>query len=198
MTTDKDKEIEELKQTLEQRDQTIEQRDQTIEQQDQTIKTQKTRNKKLRAKLNPKESFVCKNKERFADLIKLLKCFKEGEKSRYFFTRKTRKDEGTEEVFKTNVFVRDLIEYKARSNVKDDFVNSRISMDIHSLITCLSKGRIERKGKEKSEGKPAPKAKPKAKAKAKPEPKAKESPTDASEATAKPEPPEWRNKPFQG
>lgn len=183
MTTDKDKRIEELENEL------VRSQGET---QDERKKTQEERkkNKKLRAKLNPKESFACKNKDKFDDLIKTLKGFKEGKKRRYFFTRKA----GTEEVFKTNVFVRDLIEHKARGNVDASQVNSRISMDIHALIASLSKGRIERPRKEKSEEKPAPKAKPKAKAKAKP----KESPVDAFEATAKPEKPEWRNKPFQG
>lgn len=151
MTTDKDKEIEELKQKNEQQAQTIKQQDQMIEKQNRRLKKQKE-------KLYPNESFPCKNKDKFDDLIKTLKGFKENGKSRYFFTRKARNGEGaeeadTEEVFKTNVFVRDLIEYKARLNVKDDFVNSRISMDIHSLIASLSKGRIERPRKEKSEEK---------------------------------------------
>ena len=109
-------------------------------------------NERLRlqvAKLKEKEkkksqTFVSKNENLFADLIEFLKVnFKDEnrqgiKKSRYFFDR-----ENSKPCFKLNVFVRDLIEFRAKRNDPHNLA-SRISMDEGSLITFLSKGRKKR------------------------------------------------------
>lgn len=104
--------------------------------------------KRAKAKLQPKESFVLQNLDQFGRLLEEIKGFQEDGKTRYFFTRKAKGSDKDEEVFKTNVFVQDLLEVKARANVEEDQVNSRISMDQHSLITFLSKGRVKRPRKQ--------------------------------------------------
>ena len=101
-------------------------------------------NKKLKAKLKPKKSYVLENRDQFETLIQDLQKFKNGKSLRYFFERKNQKGDGVELVFKLNTLVTDLIEFKARANVDDDKVNSRISMDKGSLIKVLSEGRVKR------------------------------------------------------
>lgn len=115
-------------------------------------------NKKLKAKLKPKKSYVLEHAEQFESLIGVLKDFSSGESSRYFFERKTQSGEPGEVVFKLNLLVADLIEFKARANVEEDQVNARISMDKGAMIRFLKNGRIERPRK-------AAKRKTKAKAK---------------------------------
>lgn len=132
--------------------------------------------KRAKAKLQPKETFVLQNLDQFGRLLEELKAFQEDGKSRYFFTRKAKGSNKDEEVFKTNVFVKDLLEVKARANVQEAKVNARISMDAHSLIAFLSKGRVKRPRKQAKPSKPKEKPAPKAKAK----------------------PPEWRNGPTFG
>ena len=103
--------------------------------------------KRANAKLNPQKSYVQENRVQFDRLRKDLMGFKnEDGKSRYFFSRKAKGSNKKEEVFKTNLFVSDLLELKARtsSKIEDSQVNSRISMDTHALIAYLSKGRVKR------------------------------------------------------
>jgi len=107
--------------------------------------------KKLKAKLKPTPSFVDTNTAQFDKLIEdLHKSFihknnKGKEVSRYFFTRPPKKSGGEDEVcFKLNVFVQDLIEYKAKMNDPDN-APARISMDKGSLINVLLKDRKVRK-----------------------------------------------------
>ena len=101
-------------------------------------------NRKLKAKLKPKKSYVLENAEQFESLIGVLKEFSSGDSERYFFERKTQKGDGDEVVFKLNLLVADLIEFKARANVEEDQVNARISMDKGALIRFLQQGRIQR------------------------------------------------------
>ena len=101
-------------------------------------------NRKLKAKLKPKKSYVLENAEQFESLIGVLKEFSSGDGERYFFERKTQKGDDDEVVFKLNLLVADLIEFKARANVEEDQVNARISMDRGALIRFLQQGRIQR------------------------------------------------------
>lgn len=104
-------------------------------------------NKRLRAKIKPKTTYVDKNMVNFEKLIEYidktfqLKNHKGKTTSRYFFTRPSKKDDKEEETcFKLNVLVKDLIEYKAKANVGEDS-SARISMDTGSLIRSLTGGR---------------------------------------------------------
>jgi len=110
-------------------------------------------NKKLKSKLKPKQSYVDENMAKFKKLSDYLhKNFlhknNKGEAvTRYFFTRPAKRAKDQAEIcFKLNVFVRDLIEFKAKQNDPDN-APARISMDEGSLITFLSKGRKKRNAK---------------------------------------------------
>ena len=136
----------------------------------------KAQNKKLKEKLKPKESYVLKHEKLFAEIWEVLQKFPSDDgKLKYFFTRKPKeKKEEEEEVFKLNLFVKHLLEYKVRTNKKvpADKVNTRISMDVAALIISLKEGRVKRPRKAgkgidtKPTKKPATKAK---KAKEKPD-----------------------------
>lgn len=105
--------------------------------------------KRLKAKLKPNKSFVSENSQQFESLINVLQQFSSSNgKKRYFFERKTQTGESREVVFKLNLLVSDLLEFKARTNVGEDQVNSRISMDKGSLIRFLSEGRVKRPRKK--------------------------------------------------
>lgn len=138
-------------------------------------------NKRLKAKLKPKKSYVVEQAELFDDLYQKLQDFKTDDgKMKYFFERKPQKEaEGKTElelVFKLNLFVSHLMEYKVRINpaVSSDKLNTRLSMDKGSLIAHLSGGRVKRTRKSKATEKPdlavEIKAKPKPKAKKPKEP----------------------------
>jgi hypothetical protein len=99
-------------------------------------------NQKLKKRLNSKNSFVLDNLDKFEGLIQTLQSFKSGKKDRYFYSRT--KDGKTQTAFKLNVFVKDLLEFKARQNVTEDQVSNRLSMDTSALINYLSTGRQKR------------------------------------------------------
>ena len=108
------------------------------------VEENKSLSKKLRKLSSRGKSFVMENEKQFTDLLRHIQNFESNGKSRYFFERKNKKGTGSEQVFKLNTFVADLIEFKARSNVAPEMVNSRISMDKGSLIRSLEEGRIKR------------------------------------------------------
>ena len=115
----------------------------------------KNENKKLRKIAKQPESFVQANLLRFRDiLMNKDKLFgSDLFQDRYFYKRK-RKGK-TEHAIKMNVFVTDLIEAKVRLNpgVLDADINSRMSMDVGSLIRHLQKDRIIRPRKKQSQEK---------------------------------------------
>ena len=136
----------------------------------------KAENKKLKQKLKPKKSYVLEQAYLFNGIYKQLLEFPGNDGSKkYFFERKPR-DGGTELelVFKLNLFVKHLLEYKIRINDKipEEQLNTRLSMDTASLIASLQEGRVKRPRKAgkgidtKPTKKPATKAK---KAKEKPD-----------------------------
>lgn len=108
------------------------------------VEENKSLSKKLRKLSSKGKSFVMENEKQFTDLLMHIQNFQSNGKSRYFFERKNKKGTGSEQVFKLNTFVADLIEFKARANVAPEMVNSRISMDKGSLIRSLEEGRIKR------------------------------------------------------
>ena len=108
--------------------------------------------KKLRAEIarlkkkKVPETYVTKNIKKFDDLKDFLHQFKVDGKEdcRYFHKRKNKGKRSMHEVFKLNILIDDLIEFKARKNVKDDQLSVRISMDKGSLIRHLQEGRVQR------------------------------------------------------
>lgn len=133
----------------------------------------KAQNKKLKEKLKPKESYVLKHEKLFAEIWEVLQKFPTDDgKLKYFFTRKPKeKKDAEEEVFKLNLFVKHLIEYKVRTNKKVpvDKVNTRISMDVAALIISLKEGRVKRPRKAGKGIDTKPTKKPATKAKEKPD-----------------------------
>ena len=132
-------------------------------------------NKRLKAKLKPKSSYVVDQEDLFAKVWQQLQEFKTDDgKMKYFFERKPqdklKKD--PELVFKLNLFVSHLMEYKVRGNpaVTDDKLNTRLSMDKGSLIAHLSGGRVKRTRKGKGIEKPDLVTEMKAKPKPQPKP----------------------------
>jgi hypothetical protein len=108
----------------------------------------KAENKKLKQKLKPKKSYVLEQAYLFNGIYKQLLEFPGNDGSKkYFFERKPR-DGGTELelVFKLNLFVKHLLEYKIRINDKipEEQLNTRLSMDTASLIASLQEGRVKR------------------------------------------------------
>jgi hypothetical protein len=109
------------------------------------------------AKQKMQESFVAQNLDSFDSLIDKLQSIKNdtGEK-RYFGLRKGRPGsvkEGKDQVmFRLNLLVTDLIEYRARYNLSPENLAEadlktlavRLSQDTGTLITHLDKGRIKR------------------------------------------------------
>jgi hypothetical protein len=103
----------------------------------------------LKATKDSVETFVGKNLELFDGLISCLKKIKNSKGAeRYFHVRNARRgsaNAGTQQdVFKLNLLVADLIEYKARQNVSVKDLKVRISVDKGSLISFLEKGRVKR------------------------------------------------------
>ena len=105
------------------------------------------------AKLRHQKSYVSENLNLFNQLFEMLKKFPaKGEKGMmYFFERKARS--GTEElelVFKLNLFVSHLMEFKLLNNpnIHEDKLSARLSMDKTSLISHLQEGRVVRRKKE--------------------------------------------------
>lgn len=138
----------------------------------------KAENKKLKQKLKPKESYVLEQVELFDQVFNLLQEFPAKENvdedgMKYFFVRKPRKKKDSEKkdseelVFKLNLFVKHLMEYKVRLNKKisEDKMNTRLSMDIASLISSLQEGRVKRPRKAGKGIDTKPTKKPKTKAK---------------------------------
>ena len=123
--------------------------------------------KKL-AKQNIQESFVEQTLDSFDRLINMLQSIKNdtGEK-RYFGLRKGRpgsvKEGKNQVMFRLNLLVSDLIEYRARYNLSPENLAEadvktlavRLSQDTGTLITHLDKGRIKRTRKRSEEGAPA-------------------------------------------
>ena len=79
-----------------------------------------------------------------------MRSFKDGEKERYFYERKSRLTGKNEMIFKINSLIQDLIEFKCRETSGDNYEN-RVSMDISALITFLNTGRRSRKTKDERE-----------------------------------------------
>lgn len=110
-------------------------------------------NARLKAKDKQKkrldDSYVLKHKDQFIQLLEVLRKFKTSTGERYFHTRKARigsTDEGKEQrVFKLNLLIEDLLEFKARTNVDSKDLPVRLSMDKGALIDFLQKGRVKRK-----------------------------------------------------
>ena len=104
-----------------------------------------------------KNSYVVENLNKFEELIAKIQTFKNKKGlTRYFHTRTARqgtKNEGDQEmVFKLNLLIEDLLEFKAREHLKlhNDkqcdlkVLKNRFSMDVGSLISHLEKARIKR------------------------------------------------------
>jgi hypothetical protein len=109
----------------------------------------KAENKKLKKKLKPEKSYVLENYELFDSIYQTLQQFpaNDGKGMKYFFVRKARKTgEQDELVFKLNLFVKHLLEYKVRINDKipAQKLTARISMDVGSLISSLQENRTKR------------------------------------------------------
>lgn len=109
----------------------------------------KAENKKLKKKLKPEKSYVLENYELFDSIYHTLQQFpaNDGKGMKYFFERKARKTgEKNELVFKLNLFVKHLLEYKVRINDKipAQKLTARISMDVGSLISSLQENRTKR------------------------------------------------------
>jgi hypothetical protein len=109
----------------------------------------KAENKKLKKKLKPEKSYVLENYELFDSIYHTLQQFpaNDGKGMKYFFERKARKTgEKDELVFKLNLFVKHLLEYKVRINDKipAQKLTARISMDVGSLISSLQENRTKR------------------------------------------------------
>jgi len=109
----------------------------------------KAENKKLKKKLKPEKSYVLENYELFDSIYHTLQQFpaNDGKGMKYFFERKARETgEKDELVFKLNLFVKHLLEYKVRINDKipAQKLTARISMDIGSLISSLQENRTKR------------------------------------------------------
>ena len=118
----------------------------TKKQQELELKLKKAEEKisELEKKLSKgKKTYVDDNKDQFHDLMRILRHFP---KQRYFFERRSRINHKPETIFRLNLLVKDLIEYKAKENAPDDSDN-RISMDISSLIKFLQIGRRVRRTK---------------------------------------------------
>jgi hypothetical protein len=106
---------------------------------------------KLKKKLKKEQTtYVVDNFEKFEELKTFLRSFKDGEKERYFYERKSRLTGKNEMIFKINSLIHDLIEYKCRKTSGDNYEN-RVSMDISALIKFLNTGRRSRKTKEEIE-----------------------------------------------
>lgn len=117
------------------------------------------------AKQKMQESFVAQNLDSFDSLIDKLQSIKNdtGEK-RYFGLRKGRpgsvKEGKNQVMFRLNLLVSDLIEYRARYNLSPENLAGadlktlavRLSQDTGTLITHLDKGRIKRTRKRSQEG----------------------------------------------
>ena len=143
----------------------------------------KAENKKLKQKLKPKESYVLEQVELFDQVFNLLQEFPAKENvdedgMKYFFVRKPRKKKDSEKkdfeekdpeelVFKLNLFVKHLMEYKVRLNKKisEEKKKTRLSMDIASLISSLQEGRVKRPRRAGKGIDTKPTKKPKTKAK---------------------------------
>ena len=109
----------------------------------------KEENKKLKQKLTPQKSYVLENYQLFDSIYQTLQKFpsSDGKGMKYFFERKARKTGDKDElVFKLNLFVKHLLEYKVRINdkISPDKLNTRMSMDIGSLISALQENRVKR------------------------------------------------------
>lgn len=110
-------------------------------------------NARLKAKDKQKkrldDSYVLRHEDQFIQLLEVLQEFKTSTGERYFHTRKARKgstDAGKEQsVFKLNLLIEDLLEFKARTNVDSKDLPVRLSMDKGALIDFLQKGRVKRK-----------------------------------------------------
>lgn len=106
---------------------------------------------KLKKKLKKEQtSYVVDNFDKFEELKTFLRSFKDGEKERYFYERKSRITGEKEMIFKINSLIQDLIEFKCRETSGDNYEN-RVSMDISALIKFLNTGRRSRKTKEEIE-----------------------------------------------
>lgn len=110
-------------------------------------------NARLKAKDKQKkrldDSYVLRHEDQFIQLLEVLRKFKTSTGERYFHTRKARigsTDAGKEQsVFKLNLLIEDLLEFKARTNVDSKDLPVRLSMDKGALIDFLQKGRVKRK-----------------------------------------------------
>jgi hypothetical protein len=107
------------------------------------------KNARERLKKRLDDSYVLKNEGQFIQLLEVLQMFKTSTGERYFHTRKARKgstDAGKEQsVFKLNLLIEDLLEFKARTNVEPKDLPVRLSMDRGALIDFLQVGRAQRK-----------------------------------------------------
>jgi len=107
--------------------------------------------RQAKEKVQQQKNYVTEQIDLFNDLFEMLKKFPaKGKGMMYFFERKRSGTEELELVFKLNLFVSHLMEFKLLNNpnINEDKLSARLSMDKTSLISHLQEGRVVRRKKE--------------------------------------------------